>query len=250
MIASLMMYERPQLAAAHGRYWTLIHAELAHVGIESPEQLSQAEDEFFVWQHPQLVLSQTCGMPYRTQLHTQVKLVGTPDYGLDDCPAGYYRSALIVRADDVRDDLVQYSEAIFAYNQCISQSGYAAAYWHSKHRGFWFKNKLHTQAHLASARAVAEGRADIASLDAVTWRLAQQYESFAGALRVLEWTAPTPGLPLITSMALDEALIFTAVESAIHALSEEDRNALGIRGLERIEESQYLAVPNPNLPET
>lgn len=249
MIASLMMYARPQLAETHARFWALIRTGLAQEGIESPDHLSQTADEFFVWQHPQLVLSQTCGMPYRSRLYRQVKLVGTPDYGLQDCPPGYYRSALIVRSDDAREDLAQYHDVTFAYNQSISQSGYAAPYWHCTPRGFWFANKLHTQSHLESARAVAEGRADIASLDAVTWRLALQHESFASALRVLEWTTPTPGLPLITSMAMDETLIFAAVESAIHALSAEDRRDLGIRGIERIEKSCYLAVPNPDLPE-
>lgn len=249
MIASLMMYQRQQLIAAHNRYWTLIRAHLAKTGIDSPETLSQDAEEFFVWRHPQLILSQTCGMPYRTWLHQNVNLVGTPDYGIDGCPSGYYRSALVIRDDDQRQSVDEFKDAVFAYNQTYSQSGYTAPYWHIKPKGYWFQNKLHAHQHLESARAVAEGRADIAALDAVSWRLIAKYEPFAQTLRVLEWTEPTPGLPLITSSHGDAEVLFHAVEAAISNLTDKDRSDLGLQGIVRIAKSNYLAVENPDLPE-
>jgi ABC-type phosphate/phosphonate transport system substrate-binding protein len=245
MIASLMMYQRPQLLGAHNRYWALIRQNLKTAAIGSPEQLSQDAEEFFVWKHPDLVLSQTCGMPYRTWLHDQVALVGTPDYGVTDCPPGYYRSALVVRAEDSRQTAEEFRGAVFAYNESFSQSGYAAPYWHLRPRGVWFENRLHTWQHLASARAVAEGRADIAALDAVTWRLMSQYDAFAAGLRVLEWTAPTPGLPLITARGNDARAIFDAVKQAIAQLGEADRTALGLKGIVKIDAADYLAIKNP-----
>lgn len=245
MIASLMMYQRPQLKDAHDRYWELIRENLAAASIESPVQLSQDAEEFHVWTHPGLVLSQTCGMPFRTVLRDKVALVGTPDFGLADCPPGYYRSALVVRADDPRTDLLDFKDAVFAYNQTFSQSGYAAPYWHMNAQGMWFDHFLHTEQHLLSAKAVADGRADIASLDAVSWRLMAQYEPFAANLRVLEWTAPTPGLPLITALGNDMDAIFTAVENAIAALDPGDRAMLGLKGIVRIPADDYFSVPNP-----
>ena len=246
MIASLMMYQRPQLVGAHDRYWALIRQYLSEAGIDSPEQLSQEAEEFFVWQHPELVLSQTCGMPYRTWLHDKVELVGTPDFGISDCPPGYYRSALVVRAQDSRQTARDFRNAVFAYNQSFSQSGYAAPYWHLRPRGLWFENRLHTEQHLDSAMAVAGGRADIAALDAVTWRLMLEYEPFATSLRVLEWTAPTPGLPLITARGNDAGAIFEAVQQAITQLGERDRTALGLKGIVKIDAAEYLAVNNPD----
>lgn len=245
MIASLMMYSRPQLDGAHRRYWQLIRDALHRAGIDSPVQLSQEADEFSVWQHPELVLSQTCGMPYRLWLHGKVNLVGTPDYGLDGCPPGYYRSALVVRADDPRNDLAAFRNAVFAYNQTFSQSGYAAPYWHLTPLGFWFDNRLHTEGHVRSAQAVAAGRADIAALDAVSWRLMTEHEEFASSLRVLDWTDPTPGLPLITAKGNDADAIFAAVRSAIEQLAPSDRSALGLRGIVRIPKESYTAIPNP-----
>ncbi len=245
MIANLMMYERPQLKDAHARYWQLIHNNLHLNGIESPRHLSQEAEEFFVWKNPALVLSQTCGMPYRIWLHDLVELVGTPDYDLEGCPPGYYRSALVVRANDPRKNVNEYRDAIFAYNQTFSQSGYAAPFTHLKQYGFWFEHLHHTGQHIKSASAVADNRADIASLDAVSWRLMQQHDAITRELRVLEWTEPTPGLPLITARGNDALTIYNAVDSAIDQLDVNDRKLLGVRGIVRIPCELYTAIPNP-----
>lgn len=246
MIANLMMYQRSQLVEAHNRFWTLIRKQLTAVGIDSPETLSQDAEEFFVWKHPDLVLSQTCGMPYRTWLQEKVQLVGTPDYGLDGCPPGYYRSGIIVRANDARTQIAEFRDTTFAYNQTFSQSGYAAPFWHVKPKSFWFENRLHVEQHLESARAVVTGRADIASLDAVTWRNIEKYEPFATGLRVLEWTKPTPGLPLITALGNDAGLIFNAVKDAMEELDAQSKSQLGIEGIVQIPKEEYLKVRNPD----
>jgi ABC-type phosphate/phosphonate transport system substrate-binding protein len=245
MIASLMMYARPELAGATERYWALIREALGARGIAAPERLTNEGDPWAVWQAPDLVLSQTCGMPYRTRLAGQVALVGTPDFGVPGCPPGYYHSVIVVRADDLREELSAFRAARFAYNERGSQSGYAAPYQATKEAGFWFEDRLQTGGHLHSARAVAEARADIAALDAVTWRLIQRYEDFAGDLRVLCETAPTPGLPYITALKAQREEVAEAVRAAIATLQEEDRAALGLRGLVQIPESAYLAIPNP-----
>lgn len=245
MIASLMMYARPELGAAHASLWSLIHTSLADHGIPAPDSLSQSAPEFATWTDPALVLSQTCGMPYRLWLHNRTGYVGTPDYGLPNCPLGYYQSAIVTRADDPRDTLADYATATFAYNVPHSQSGYAAPWAHTKPLGFWFQNRLQTGAHSASAAAVASGQADIAALDAVTWRLLQRYDKRAETLRVLDWTTPTPGLPLITAKSRDTATIHTATAQAITALDPNHRTALGLRGLTKLDPHSYHSVPNP-----
>ncbi len=245
MIASLMMYHRPQLAAAHDAYWDLIRRHLAEAGIDSPPALSQQEDEMSLWTDPQLVLSQTCGLPYRTQLHHRVSLIGTPDFAVEGCAPGYYRSAIVVRKSDQRTRIEDFRDAVFAYNQTGSQSGYAAPYWHVKAHGFWFENRLQTGQHFKSAQAVAEGLADLTALDAVSWRLMQEYEPFSDDLKVLDWTTPTPGLPYISAAKANQPAIFQAVRQAIQDLTEEDRSALGLRDLVYIDKQTYLAVPTP-----
>ena len=245
MIASLMMYARPELEGPHRRYWTLIRQALADRGIAAPEALSDGAAPFSVWQSPDLVFSQTCGMPFRTRLQGTVQLVGTPDYGLEGCPPGYYRSAIVIRADDPRTELTDFRDARFAFNERLSQSGFAAPHALAQAHGFWFADRVQSHGHAMSARMVAEGGADIAALDAMTWRLIDRYDRCAADLRVLAWTPPTPGLPYITGPVQDAAAVADAVRSAIAALEPEDRNALCLRGLVAIPEADYLAVPNP-----
>lgn len=245
MIASLMMYARPELDGAHQRFWSQIRDNLAVLGIAAPRELSQTAGEFKVWEDPTLVVSQTCGMPYRTRLHGSVQIVGTPDYGLQGCSAGYYRSAIVVRADDPRRALTDYCKAKLAYNMSHSQSGFAALYAHTQPLGFWFTNRVESGGHLRSAQMVAEGGADIASIDAQTWRLIQRYEPFAERLRVLEHTAPTPALPYITGPRHDPAVIFDAISEAVSMLDTIDREALDLRGFVKIDPAEYLAIPNP-----
>ena len=245
MIASLMMYLRPETEPAYSRYWAAIRTALSARGIAAPEALSNAAPPFEVWRDPGLVLSQTCGMPYRMRLKDEVALIGTPDFGIEGCPPGYYRSVIVVRTDDPRANLSDFAQARFAYNETGSQSGYAAPYAHTKPLGFWFADRMQSHGHRVSARMIAEGEADIASLDAVTWRDLQRYDDFAKKLRVLAKTEPTPGLPYIAGPKVDAGEVFDAVSEAITRLPDADRDILGIRALVRIPRAAYLAVPSP-----
>lgn len=243
MIAHLRMYHRRETAQAHDRFWALIREALG----DGPHTLSKDSDFWRVWRKPALMLAQTCGMPYRTRLHGEVALVGTPDYGLDGCPPGYYRSVFITRKG-ASDQLSDYAGQRFAYNEALSQSGWAAPITHAGAEGIRFGVVVKSGAHLESARAVAEGRAEIASLDAVTWELIQRYEPMADLLHPIEWTTPTPGLPYITSKARDPRPIFDAVSTAITQLSPEDRDTLMLKGLIPIPAQDYLAIPTPTGP--
>jgi ABC-type phosphate/phosphonate transport system substrate-binding protein len=100
-----------------------------------------------------------------------------------------------------------------------------------------------------SAEAVAEGRADIAALDAVTHMLLLDQEPGITRLRVVAVTTPTPGLPLITAPGGPADVLFRAFEAAATALAPEDRQTLHLRGVTRIPTEAYLAVPNPPPPE-
>ncbi len=244
MIASLPMYMRPETRDAYNRYWALIQEQLLQIGIHAPNQLSDAED-LQHWLQDDLVFSQTCGMPYRTALKNYVQLVGTPDFGLEGCPAGYYNSVLIVHLQDEREQVTDYKTAHLAVNSKISQSGYAAPQNMAKTLGFEFKNTVLSDAHRISAKMVANGTAEIAAIDAVTWRDIQRYDTFAADLKVIAKTPPTPGLPYICALQFDKNDIRQAVATALPQLSTADQDTIGIKALIDIPTAEYLAVPNP-----
>jgi ABC-type phosphate/phosphonate transport system substrate-binding protein len=246
MIASLPMYARPELDYAISHLWDLIRKNLSKKGIPAPITLSQDAEDVSSWLDPGLVLSQTCGMPYRNILHGKVQLVGTPNYDLPNCPPGHYCSAIVVRKNDPRLLLKDYDQAVLAYNMKISQSGYAAPLNYATAQGIHFPNRVESHGHLGSAEMIVSGKADIAAIDAVTWILIERHEAFASKLRVLERTTPTtPVLPLITSLGLNADQIFDAVEQAIQDLPQDMRDAMLLKGIVKIPASEYLNIPNP-----
>ena len=244
MIASLPMYTRPENTSAHDRYWQLITTELNKRGIDAPTQLSVCEDDDH-WLRGDLVFSQTCGMPYRLFLHGHAQLIGTPDYGLPDCAAGYYNSIFIVNAQDTRTKLADFASANLAITSKTSQSGYAAPLNEAAKAGFHFETQTLSGGHVNSAKMVASKEVDITAVDAMTWHNIRKYGDFAGQLKVIAQTDPTPGLPYICALGLDKTVIAQAVTDAIAALSNEDRACLNIRGLIQIPSADYLAVENP-----
>lgn len=245
MIASLGMYLRPETQAATDRYWHLIRDNLRADGIDAPDDLARDGMFWGAWQSPDLLFSQTCGRPYRLKLHDQVALIGTPDFGLPDCKPGYYRSVFLVRSDDKRQSLVEYRHAKFAYNEELSQSGWAAPQCHVDGLGFQFENRIQSGGHKLSALAVVEGVADITAVDALTWEIISEYEAFPTNLRVLDQTDPSPGLPYITGKNQNAERINQAVSKAITNLTSEDQKVLHLKGLVSIPKKEYQAVPNP-----
>lgn len=249
MIASLGMYDFGACRGANDRLWALVRDGLRAAGIDAPETLTRGEGAYWLaWQAPDLVLSQTCGYPFRARLHGRVAYVGTPDYGVEGCAPGHYRSVFVARADDPRQALADFDGAGSAYNEALSQSGWAAPQVHAARLGLRLPPVVETGGHLLSARAVADGRADIAALDAVTWALLQGQDAVVERLRVVGMTDPTPGLPFITALGGPVVAIHDALAAAIAGLSDGDRATLRLRGIVRIPEAAYLAVPNPPAP--
>lgn len=241
MIAWLGMYDPPHVRAVNDRLWAGIRDVLHGHGQEAPQGLDRRDDPWSVWNDADMVLSQTCGLPYRDVLHGRTQLVGTPDYGVDGCPPGYYRSRIIIRADDPRETAAAFHGAALAYNDEASMSGWEAARNWALSRQIMLRPKLRTGGHQQSAEAVAAGRADIAAIDAHTWHLMEQGGARPDGLRVLDHSEPTPGLPMITALGQDVDAIRGAVREAVDGLEPSDRDALGIRALVDIPADSYLA---------
>lgn len=249
MIATLGMYDWPEVQADTDRLWHLVRDRLRQEGLAAPDELTRGVDLWDMWQDPGLILGHTCGFPYRTQLHDKVALVGTPDYGLEGAAPGYYYSCLVVRATDA-GSWQDFLPRRLAINGADSQSGWAAPQNLAAAAGGRFGRLVVTGAHKATARAVAEGRADIGAIDAVTWRLVERFRpEIARRLRIVALTEPTPGLPFITARPENAAPVAAAVRAALAARPAALASAVpGLKGLVTIPAEAYLAVPVPPAP--
>lgn len=245
MLAALPMYDRPEMRGATDAFWALARDALRVRGIDAPEALTRdAASPWDLWLSPDLLLSQTCGLPLRAKLATRVQLVCTPDFGLPGCPFGYYNSVLVTRPDLADAPLARLLTRVAA-NDGLSQSGWGALCTHAARHGLKPRRPMLTGGHAASARAVQEGRADLAAIDAQTWRLLLRHEPGFAALHEHGRTAPTPALPLITAKGRDPEPIVAALEDALAALPAKHRDMLCLRGFARLPLADYSALPIP-----
>lgn len=241
MIAALPMYDRPELRAETDALWAAIRDALRARDIDAPDSLTRDRDLWEVWQSPDLILAQTCGLPFRARLHSRVTLVATPDYGLPDCPPGHYRSVILAR------DAALPNRPRVALNDPLSQSGWAALHGWATARALSLGPVTLTGSHAASARAIADGIADLAAIDAQTWRQLIRFDHADPRLEIAR-TPATPGLPLITARGRDPAPIRAALPDALATLPATIAAALDLHGFTPIDAAAYHAIPIPPNP--
>jgi ABC-type phosphate/phosphonate transport system substrate-binding protein len=245
MIASLPMYDLPEHREHTDRLWSLAADALRAQGIAAPGQVSRPADLPADWLRPDLLLSQTCGLPFVRRLRGRVDLVGAADHGLPDCAPGSYRSRIVVRGGMPAGSLADLRGRVAAVNSDESQSGAGAL--RTAVRPFsngrpFFASVIRTGSHLGSILAVAEGRADVAAIDAVTFAMALRHRAEARFLRVLLSTPETPGLPFITRPGGPVRALFTALADAIGAVGPEARDALMLQGIVPRHEADFDGI--------
>ena len=240
--AALPMYDWPEISQATDQFWACLKDSLRSSGFPAPETLDRERKPQDIWNDPQMLLSQCCGLPYVVDLQDHVSIVGTPAYDID-CGAGSYYSVIVVQVDNETATLNDIVGARVAVNDWRSQSGYAALMFALGNcvQSVPFKEALLTGSHRQSIKAVAGGQADIASIDAVTWNIALRHEKAASRLRVLAQTDPTPGLPFICARRRDwrPERIYMAVVEAMAALNEEARQELTLMGFDQTSPADY-----------
>jgi ABC-type phosphate/phosphonate transport system substrate-binding protein len=244
-VAMLGMYDAPAFHPVNDAFWSTVRGALGY----GPQRLTRDRDFADIWRDPDMILSQTCGYPYRAGLADLVQLVGTPDYGIEGCPAGYYRSGIFVRKGSALAQLADCNGRTMAFNDALSQSGWAGPQELLLQHGVQAGALVQTGGHAASLSAIVRGDADFAGIDLQThWMLRQTDPAVVADVTCIAYTAPTPGLPFITAADQDAASVTRAVEHALERTAKAEAKKLHIRGLIQIDRSAYEAVATPPTP--
>ena len=243
-VAFLPMYDVAGTRGHADELWRVMRDAIRSRGIAAPEQVDRSMARHQGWLHPDLVLGQTCGLPYVTMLRDKVELIGTPDYGVEGCPPGFYHSTLVAASADRRDRLAQFAGATLALNGKDSQSGYGAIMLAAApyaRDGQFFGQAIATGSHASAMRTVAEGRADLAAIDSVTWRMSCLSGEAAG-LKVIGTTEPTPGLPFIAALGKPAGQLFDAIRHGLAGLPDPARQAFGVKDLVPLQRTDYEVI--------
>ena len=191
-----------------------------------------------LWRRPGLILGQTCGYPYVSGLKDAVRLIATPEYGFPGCEGASHLSFIIRGARDPRRSLSEFRGATAALNAHDSNTGmnlFRAAIAPVARGALFFSAMIVTGSHEASVAAVAEGRADLASIDCVSFALLKRGRpELIERVAIVAQSRLSPGLPFIAAAGLPQATIAAVREALFAALKDPDlaeaRAALGLKG--------------------
>ena len=103
-LAILPMYDWPGVRDETDALWTAIRTALLDTGLDAPEALTRDIDLMEAWLSPDLLLGQTCGLPFTRALRGRVGVVEGLVNGHDLSPrlAGSIRARARAQALSMR----------------------------------------------------------------------------------------------------------------------------------------------------
>ncbi|WP_420211563.1 phosphate/phosphite/phosphonate ABC transporter substrate-binding protein [Burkholderia aenigmatica] len=252
-IAALPMYN---VTPRHDALWRALLRDAldAFANAGGPATDVTLPDESFddlhaLWRRDDLLLSQTCGYPYRMLgLRDVVRLIATPSFDADGCDGAHYSSVLVVSARahaGGATTLAACRGLRAAFNGRDSHSGmnalrYAVA--PHAHDGRFFGSVAAFGSHLNVLRALASEDADCAAIDCVTFAYVRDaLPELLEGIRIIGMTASAPGLPFIASRALEDTQVAALQDALDHAVTADAERArvLRLKGFERLSPADY-----------
>lgn len=239
MIASLPMYDWPEVREATDAWWAGI---ARHLGTDV--ELRHGGDHAAQWQKRDLFFSQTCGYPFTHEFRGKLKLVATPHYGVDGCRGPNYRSMVFARENR---PLESFRGGTAAVNNPDSMSGMLAlqlVFGPHAQNGRFFGHAAETGGHIDSMIAVRDARADVCAIDSVCTAMAKAYRpDYLEGLVEIARSPEVPGLPYVTVggdvAKLRQALVAAFADPGLR----EARNRLFLTGHSLLNEKDYARIP-------
>lgn len=239
MVASLAMYPFLPLRDATDSLWRVVRSHLGWGPTELEWDVVTPE----VWLHSDLFVAQTCGWPLVSRLADSMAVVGTFDYDVPGATHGRYQSVLISREAVPFEVLRDRPSVVAARNAPDSLSGGVSL---NEAWGGVPPLLVETGSHAESVRAVAGGRADVASIDAVSWALLSSLEAdLVRDLSVVGCGPLVPCLPVVVPLRYGSHV--DELRTAFTAATADDAAAgacaaLRIQGFVQFDLEDYLPL--------
>ncbi len=210
-VAALPPYDLPEVRAAMDDWWRGLAEHLRRAGVDNvPTALTRGDDPWTYWEAPNLLIGQTCGYPLVTRLAGKVRAVATPCYASVHCDGPLYGSLIMVHQDDPATALADLAGRRAAFNDHLSHSGYnilRASVAPLATDGRFFAEVLESGSHRDSLAMVRTGKADIMTMDCVSFALvARHAPAELDGTRIMGMTERARGLPYVTPLSTDDEI--------------------------------------------
>lgn len=164
-VAALPWYDGPSTYASFDDFWRVVGRVLLTDGVEGvPVELERNMPVETQWRHRNLLVSQCCGLDLFFDSTRDLEPFAVPVFESLDCADGMYYSHVVSAA---RQTPVHPRLAI---NSPTSRSGHAALLAWLNDRDLDWTIAIHSGSHAQSVAALRSGTADVAAIDAFTWR--------------------------------------------------------------------------------
>jgi ABC-type phosphate/phosphonate transport system substrate-binding protein len=248
-IAALPMFDLVELTAHTDTLWRYWAQSLAGHGVVSPSILTRPVGALINhWRDPRVLITQTCGYPYRVGLADSVGLIGTFAYDIcEEGKPGVYRSVLVANDKNRERELSTFAWARTAINSRDSLSG-CVSLGVALHRAKvgTLKTVIESGGHVNSLSMLRAQQVDLAAIDWLTWSLLSDVrpEALVG-LSIIARGPEIPCPPLITADPSNVPVLRAALVDALTAIeknSPETLRALRITGFHPREIDDYTPI--------
>jgi hypothetical protein len=225
--AALPWYDFPSTQRVLDAVWQETMSQLRAAGVKhNLGALDHTTPHRQLLEYPQLALSQCCGLDLCRSYTDNVVPFAVPVISALPVAAGQYFSYIVSRsgADLERPRVV--------INDCSSHSGHTAL------RLWLVANKIanyttfESGSHAESIAALNSGRADVAAIDALTWRFLAPEN-----LHILDTSEPVLAPPFI--MGRKSNLPVVELTAALHKAFQRHGEPLGITGVLPVSRRDY-----------
>lgn len=252
---SLPMYDFPEVASSTARMVDALVVTFGAEGLEASAAggLPTAHHDLMAyWSGPEMLISQSCGLPFVEDLAAVTHCVGTFRWSGVSDERGWYRTVIVVAPGSGARNLADLAGARPAVSNTQSLSGWCSlgvAVAGVTDRADFLRPTVLTGSHAGSLAALQSGDADVASIDPGTYQLLARHRPAAVAgLRQVGEGPWVPATPLVVPRSLpvpierSRSIVTGALNSAGLA---DSRAEIGIDSFVVVPDEEYLAAIPP-----
>ena len=231
--AALPWYRFPETQPILDSIWRDVVSELREAGVEQPpEFLDHTTPHQALLSKPSLTLSQCCGPDLFQDDAINMVPFAAPVISAYEVAPGYYFSHIVTGKSAGAGKSPKLDSPRVGINSRTSYSGCTAVKLWLEDRGIEEYTVYESGSHSNSVRELQAGRADLAAIDALSWRFLDVRD-----LKILDNSEPVIAPPFIAG--LESTIPTDLMRPMLDRAFKRHGEPLGITGLVPITKSDY-----------